>query len=65
MRNIDRLGYIQVCCSFLTNLDRMNIVRRNIYLDDSISEIKRIKDDASVEKKDEYATNMIELAPKA
>ena len=65
MRNLYRLEYIQGSCGLLTYSERSNIVRHHLELAYSITEIKQIKDAASGEKKDEYATKMIELTPKA
>ena len=61
MQNLDSLGYIQGRCGFLTDPDIINKVRHHIDLDDSISEVKFIKDAASSENKDEYSTKMINL----
>ena len=51
MQKLDSFGYIQGCCGFLTDPDRVNIVRHHIDLADSIAEIKRVEDYASAEKK--------------
>ena len=64
MRKLDSLGYIQGRCGFLTDLDIINRERNNLELSDYITEVKRIKDAASSDKKDEHTTNMIELVPK-
>ena len=63
--NIDILGYIQGRCSFMDDPERMNIVRHNLKLSYSITEIKRTEDATSAENNDEHATKMIELAPNA
>ena len=65
MRKLDSLGYIQGRCGFLTDPDKINRVRHHLDIDDSISEVKRIKDAVSSENKDENATKMIELVPKS
>ena len=65
MRKLDSLGYIQGRCVFLTDPDIINKVRHHLDLDDSISEVKFIKDAASSENKDQHATKMIEIVTKA
>ena len=47
MRKLDILGYILGSCGFLTDPERMNIVRHHLELADSISEVKQIKYAAS------------------
>ena len=65
MRKLDMLRYIVSSFGFMTDQERMNTVRHHLELDDSIAEIKCIKDDASSYKKYEHATKMIELALKS
>ena len=65
IQRIDILGYIQGLYGLMTDPEISNRVRNNLQLDDYISETKLIKYAASFEKKDEHATNMIYLAPKA
>ena len=65
MRELDSLVYIQGCCRFLNDPERMNIVRRHLEVSDSNTEIKLVEDTASAEKKDEHVIKMIELERKA
>ena len=64
MRNLDILGYIMGGCGFLTDLERINRVRRYLQIADSITEIICIKYNSSAYKEYEHATKMIEFALK-
>ena len=65
MKKLDRLRYILGHCGLLANLEIINRVRHNLDLYDYIDEVKHIKDAASSKKKNEHATKMIDLLPKA
>ena len=64
-QKLDSLGFIRGLFGFLTDLGRMTIEENMLRLVYSISEIKWIEDAASVERRDNHATKMKEIAPTA
>ena len=65
MRKLDSLGCIQGNCSFLTDLEIIIRVKNHLKVYDFMAEIKWTNDAASVQNKDDHATNMVELTPKS